>query len=288
MKLSSTRCMPLLGAAFLAAATSFAQPISLGQKLKLEGIIVARDGEAMALKTNDHGEVVVVLTENTDVAAKKGKLGLLKKGMAVTALVPGLRVKTEGLGDDKGRLIATKVSFTTSDLETAQAIQAGLSPVEGRLDATEEQVKANKEQIDKLSGEQANLARRFGDLGDYDTKAEATVYFAVGSAEIGTEGQRDLAQLAEGAKGLRGYMIQVVGYADASGSVSVNQKLSHERSQAVVNYLAQNGGIPFVHMLAPGAMSTAAPAASNETTEGRAQNRRVVVKVLINRGIAGG
>ncbi len=223
MNLSPLRRMLLLGTAFLAAsATSFAQPISLGQKLELEGIIVARDGEAMA----------------------------------ATALVPGLRVKTEGLGDDKGRLIATKVSFTTSDLETAQAIQAGLSPVEGRLDATEEQVKANKEQIGKLSSEQANLARRFGDLGDYDTKAEATVYFAVGSTEIGAEGQKDLAQLAEGAKGLKGYMIQVVGYADASGSVSVNQKLSHERSQAVVNWLAQNG--------------------------------RVVVKVLINRGIAGG
>jgi OmpA-OmpF porin, OOP family len=288
MNFPGIRSVPLFAAAVLAAATaSFAQPITLGQKLKLEGIIVARDGETMALKTGDRGEVVVVLTENTAVAASKHRLGLIKQGMAATALVPGLKVRTEGLGDDKGRLIATKVSFTAGDLETAQAIQAGLSPIEGRLGATEQQVKANKEQIDKLSGEQANLARRFGELGDYDTKAEATVYFAVGSAEIGAEGQKDLAQLAENAKGLKGYMVQVAGYADASGNASVNQKLSHERSQAVVNWLAQNGGIPFVHMLAPGAMSTAQPAASNETAEGRAQNRRVVAKVLINRGIAG-
>ena len=82
-------------------------------------------------------------------------------------------------------------------------------------------------------------------------------------------------------------MIGVEGYADASGGAAINQKLSLERSQAVVNWLAQNGGVPFFRMLAPGAMSTAQPAASNETSEGRAQNRRVVVRVLVNRGIAG-
>ena len=76
------------------------------------------------------------------------------------------------------------------------------------------------------------------------------------------------------------------GYADSSGNATLNQKLSLDRSQAVVNWLAQHGGIPFVHMLAPGAMSTAKPAASNESAAGRSQNRRVVVKVLVNRGIA--
>jgi outer membrane protein OmpA-like peptidoglycan-associated protein len=86
---------------------------------------------------------------------------------------------------------------------------------------------------------------------------------------------------------MQGYMIGVEGYADSSGGAALNQKLSLDRSQAVVNWLAQNGGVPFFRMLAPGAMSTAKPAASNETTEGRSQNRRVVVKVLVNRGIAG-
>ena len=123
-------------------------------------------------------------------------------------------------------------------------------------------------------------------LGDYDVKAEATVYFAVGSAVIPAEGDAELAQVAAAAKELKGYLIGVEGYADASGNAAVNQKLSLERSQAVVSWLAQKGGIPFVRMLAPGAMSTAAPVASNETQSGRAQNRRVVVKVLVNRGLA--
>ena len=131
------------------------------------------------------------------------------------------------------------------------------------------------------------LSPTFGELGEYDVRAEVTVYFEVGSAAISEEGSRDLTELVGKARGLEGYMIGVEGYADASGSASVNQKLSLDRSQAVVNWLAQKGDIPFFRMLAPGAMSTAKPAASNETAAGRSQNRRVVVKVLINRGIAG-
>ena len=99
---------------------------------------------------------------------------------------------------------------------------------------------------------------------------------------------RELAQLAAQAKDVQGYMISVEGYADSTGGAALNQKLSLDRSQAVVNWLAQNGGIPFFRMLAPGAMSTAKPVASNETTGGRAQNRRVMVRVLVNRGIVGG
>lgn len=281
----------VLGAA--TAATASAQPITLGEKLKLSGIITSRDGATMALKTADHGQVVVVLTDSTDVTASKHHFGLIKKGMAVTALVPGLKLETEGLGDEKGRLIATKVSFTAGDLQAAQAIQAGLSPVETQLGATQQQVganqqaiAANKQQIGQLSAEQQDLAHRFGELGDYDTKAEATVFFAVGSSAIDAKAQADLAKLAQTAKGLQGYLVEVEGFADTTGSAAANQKLSQERSQAVVNWLAQNGGISFLHMLAPGAMSTADPVASNETVQGRAENRRVVAKVVVNKGLA--
>jgi outer membrane protein OmpA-like peptidoglycan-associated protein len=269
-----------LAAAFLAGSATgpSARALSLGEKAKLEGIITSRAGDSMTVKT-DHGNVVARLTENTDVRAKKGRLGLIKKEAAATALIPGLKVGVEGVGDDQGQLIATKVSFTSGDLKTARAIQAGLTE-------TESQVAANREGIEQVKGEQADLTRRFGQLGDYDVKAEATVYFAVGSAAIPAEGAQELAALAAQAKPMQGYMVGVEGYADASGSADVNQKLSLERSQAVVNWLAQNGGIPFFRMLAPGAMSTAAPAASNESASGRAQNRRVVVKVLVNRGIA--
>jgi len=280
MNLSALRAATLLAAAALTtAAVASADPITLGQKAKLDGIITGRAGETMTVKT-DQGPVVAVLTENTDVSAKKGRLGLIKKEAAATALIPGLKVGVEGVGDDKGQLIATKVRFLSGDLETARAIQAGLSETQDQVAANQQGIEANRQGIE------ANR-RRFGQLGEYDITVEMAVYFEVGSAAISAEGARDLAEIASKAKEIQGYMVAVEGYADASGNAAVNQKLSLDRSQAVVNWLAQNGGVPFYRMLAPGAMSTAKPAASNETSEGRAQNRRVVVRVLVNRGIAG-
>jgi OmpA-OmpF porin, OOP family len=280
MNLSALRAATLLAAGTLAtAAVAPADPITLGQKAKLDGIITGRAGDGMTVKTAE-GSIEAVLTENTDVSARKGKLGLIRKDAAATALIPGLKVGVEGVGDQNGRLIATKVRFLSGDLETARAIQAGLSETQEQVEANQQGIEANRQGIE------ANR-RRFGQLGEYDINLEMAVYFEVGSAAISEEGARDLAEIASKAKAIQGYMVAVEGYADASGSASVNQKLSLERSQAVVNWLAQNGGVPFFRMLAPGAMSTAKPAASNETSEGRAQNRRVVVRVLVNRGIAG-
>ena len=183
--------------------------------------------------------------------------------------------------------------FLSGDLETARAIEAGLAETEAQvaanqqgIAANQQGIEANRQAIGGLQEEQASLGRRMGQLGDYDITLEAAVYFEVGSAAISEEGARDLAEIAARAKEVQGYMIGVEGYADATGGASINQKLSLDRSQAVVNWLAQNGGVPFFRMLAPGAMSTAKPAASNETAAGRAQNRRVVVRVLVNRGIA--
>jgi outer membrane protein OmpA-like peptidoglycan-associated protein len=270
----------LLGASLALMASHVSAAPSLGQKLKLDGVITNRAGTEMTVKTEKHGSVVVLLTDQTEVGASKFSLGLIKEATAATALIPGLRVKAQGIGDDKGRLVATSVGFTTGDLETAQTMQAALTETQEHLAETDSKVAANTRDIGTLN-------RRFDDLGEYDVKAEATLYFPVGSAVIDAEGAAELGRVSTVAKGLKGYLVGVEGYADASGSAAVNQKLSLERSQAVVNWLAQQGGIPFVRMLAPGAMSTAAPAASNETADGRAQNRRVVVRVMVNRGLAG-
>ena len=274
----SPLCLACL-AVLVTVPAAFARDIPLGQKTEVDGVITTRAGDSMTVK-NEMGSVVARLTESTDVKVKKGRLGLLREGAAATALIPGLKVDVEGVGDDHGQLIATKVRFSSEDLKTARAIQASLTETEGK-------VAANQQAISNVQGEQAELARRFGQLGDYDVRAEATVYFEVGSAAISQEGASELAQLAARAKEMPGYMVAVEGYADASGGADINQKLSLDRSQAVVNWLAQNGGVPFYRMLAPGAMSTAKPAASNETAAGRSQNRRVVVRVLVNRGIAG-
>jgi outer membrane protein OmpA-like peptidoglycan-associated protein len=236
---------------------------------------------------------VITLTDDTEVKEKEGRLGLRKKQAAVMGLIPGLKVDVHGMAAPKGGLTATSVTFSERDLQAAQAIQAGLNPTQQQLAATTGQAAANKaaiqgnqQQIAKVAGDEADLAKRFGELGDYDVKHEATVLFAAGQATVSATGKQDLDTLAKQAKALTGYLIEVEGFADSSGNAVLNEKLSLERSQAVVDYLTEYGGISPLHLLAPGAMGTSQPVASNETAAGRAENRRVVVKVLINRGLA--
>ncbi|HET6898197.1 MAG TPA: hypothetical protein VFK70_07610, partial [Vicinamibacteria bacterium] len=120
MNFSALRVASLVAAGvFAVVAFTSADPITLGQKAKLDGVVTGRDGDTMTVKT-DQGNVVAVLTENTDVSARKGKLGLIRKDAAATALIPGLKVGVEGVGDQSGRLIATKVRFLSGDLETAR------------------------------------------------------------------------------------------------------------------------------------------------------------------------
>ncbi len=275
--------------------------VPTGQKVKIQGLITSRTGETLTVRTKESNKVVVNLSDGTTIKAKKGKLGIRRDSMAVTALIPGLKVDIEGVGNDKGQVDAMSVEFSTSDLQTAQTIQAGLHPTQQALQKTEQQqktdqqaikadqqrIQASQAELAKVSNEEADLHKRFSELSDYDVRVAAVVYFASNSTTLNEAARRDLDDLARIASGLKGYVIQVAGYASSSGSAAVNQKLSEERAAAVVNYLAQTGKIPLRHILAPAAMGTAQPAATNQTAEGRSYNRRVDVKVLVNKGIAG-
>jgi OOP family OmpA-OmpF porin len=133
-----------------------------------------------------------------------------------------------------------------------------------------------------------DAADRFSNLTEFDTKGEATVYFDSGSKKITAKDQAALTDLAHNAVNLTGYLIEVKGFADSSGNPAMNQKLSMDRAREVVAFLIQSCNVPVRRIVAPGAMGTTAPVASNETAQGRSQNRRVEVKVLVNRGLAGG
>ena len=104
---------------------------------------------------------------------------------------------------------------------------------------------------------------------------------------MSAQAQAELKKLAQNALKLNGYIIEVKGFADSTGTAAMNQKLSEDRAQAVVAYLIQQCDVPVRHIVAPGAMGEYGAAAPNETKEGRAENRRVEVKVLVNKGIAG-
>jgi OOP family OmpA-OmpF porin len=287
---------------------------SNGEKVKVTGLITTRTGETLTMKTAAAGNVVVVLTDDTKVQQPKG-IGLRKKQMSVTVLIPGLKISVDGVGDAQSRVTAKTITFNADDLQLAETIQAGLTPTrhavqanqqniatnkqdiqsnQQQITATQEKTQANKEEItanreDIESNQQEIEAanKRFSELSEYETKANISVNFAVGKSIISASDKSALSALAHDAVNLTGYIIQVKGYADSSGNAAMNQKLSMDRAQAVIAYLIQDCNVPVRHVIAPGAMGTADPAAANETAQGRAENRRVEVKVLVNKGVAG-
>jgi OOP family OmpA-OmpF porin len=294
-------------------AVGMAYAASNGEKTKVQGVITGRTGETLTI--NSAGtNVVVVLNDDTKVQQPKG-LGLRKKQMSATVLVPGLKVSVDGVGDAQSRVVAKSITFSSDDLEMAEAIQAGLTPtkhavatnaqnIQTNKQATEtnaqgiaanqvqtaankQQIAANQEQIDANQQDIQQNTKRFSELSEYDTKGDAVVNFAVGSAVISAKDKATLKQLTQSATGLTGYLIQVKGFADSSGNAAMNQKLSMDRAQEVIAFLLQDCNVPVRHIVAPGAMGTVDPAATNETAQGRAENRRVEVKVLVNKGLAG-
>jgi outer membrane protein OmpA-like peptidoglycan-associated protein len=285
-----------------------------GDKTEVKGMITGRTGETIIVKSTD-GSVTVVLTDDTKTQDRRGLFGLEKQQMSSVVLIPGLKVDVSGAPDDQGRVVAKTIIVDGDDLETSQMIQAGLHPTAEQVAANVQAIEANKQgvsanrvelaaQKESIGTNQQNIAtnkdqidqnikdiaentNRFTALSEYDVKDQATVKFAVGSSKISDADQDVLKKLAQGATSLTGYIVEVTGYADSTGDPAINTKLSAERAQAVVGYLFQQCNVPMRHIVAPGAMGEYGPAASNETKAGRAENRRVEVKILVNKGITG-
>ena len=302
-----TIVVSLMALSFLASVSAFG-----GDKVK--GMITSRTGETLIVKSGE-GATTVVLTDDTTTKDDKGLFGLEKQHMSSVVLIPGLKVEVDGRSDDQGRFIAKTITVDGDDLETAEMIEAGLHPTaqqvaanvqalethSGQLASHDVQLAAHKENIEtnqqNIAAHQQKIeqnmkdieenTQRFTALSEYDVKGEATVKFSVGSTKILPEDQEELKKLAETATGLTGYIIEVTGYADATGSAAMNTKLSEDRAKAVITCLIQQGSVPVRHIVAPGAMGEYGAAAPNETKAGRAENRRVEVKVLVNKGIAG-
>ena len=273
--------------------------IGVAQNDQVKGVINGRSGATMSVLSRGGESITVVLTTDTQVLEPEG--AFRKKHLSMTALVPGLAVEVKGSFNDKHQLVADRVTFHSSDLKTAQDIQAGLAPTEQKVQENQQQIQADQQKIQQqqqeLQAEEAKTAankaaiaaanKRFGELGDYNILGEVTVLFGNGKVTIDPEYKPQLLKLAQQAMGITGYVIQVKGYASKVGSAALNQKLSTERAENVTNFLEQEGKIPLTNMLAPGAMGTSQQVAPDTTAEGQAENRRVVVSILQNKAIAG-
>jgi OOP family OmpA-OmpF porin len=276
--------------------------IVTAQTTKVEGLIQGRSGDTMILKTSESPNLIaVLLSDSTDVAQVQGVLKARKKDMSMAALIPGLAVKVEGTYNAQKELVATKVRFKGNDLERAQAIDAGMHETKAQTQQNQEELEKQKAALEQqqaqLAEHHAKIAAnkaaidaavtRFGQLDDYYIFDELTVYFGNGQVKVDPKYNSQLMALIEKAKTIEGYMIEVKGFASASGSAAMNQKLSEDRANAVTNILIQQGRVPLTRMLAPGAMGESEQVGNAKSTESEAENRRVVVRVLQNKAIAG-
>lgn len=278
------------------------------ETVKIEGVIKARAGDEMIVAVNELAEQAFLLTDQTKVEQVGGLFKANRTRMSMAALIPGLRVKAEGTFNDQRQLVATSVKFNGDDLEQAQAIQAGThelrtqtqeqqAELERQKAALQKQNEALQQQQAQLAEQQAKITAnkaaidaataRFGQLDDYYIFDEVTVYFGNGQVKVDPKYNAPLLALAEKAKTIDGYVIEVQGYASAVGSVALNQQLSEDRAEDVTNILIQQGHIPLTRMLAPGAMGESRQVGNDKTEKGQAENRRVVVRVLQNKAIAG-
>lgn len=299
------RPVATLAAIFTLLVLSFSG--SVAAQTQIQGVINGRSGATMTVQT-DSGNVVVLLTNGTEVRESQGLFHARKKEMGLMALVPGLQVQVKGSYGANNQLVADSVVFNGNSLKTATDIQAGVTPLEEQQQQQQQQLAQQQAQLaqqqEKLQAEQqqqaadeakiaANKAaleavnKRFGELGDYNIWDEVTVYFNNGQTKVDPKYDQSLLALCQKAKTVDGYVIQVQGYASKVGSAALNQRLSQERAANVVNIIEQEGGIPLTNMLAPGAMGTSQQVAPDSTAEGQAENRRVVVRILQNKGIAG-
>jgi OOP family OmpA-OmpF porin len=280
--------------------------IAAAQSDQVKGVINGRSGATMTVQTQNTENVTVLLSADTQVIEPEG--AFRKKHFSMTALVPGLSVEVKGSFNAQHQLVADSVTFHGSDLKTAQDIQAGLTPTNQQVQQDQKKMQAQEQQIQQqqaqiqaqqqVSAEHAaelaaNKAaieaanKRFGELGEYNILGEVTVLFGNDKVMIDDQFKPQLLALAQQAKGITAYIIQVKGYASKVGSAALNQKLSTERAENVTAFLEQQGQIPLTNILAPGAMGTSRQVAPDTTAEGQADNRRVVVRILQNKGIAG-
>ena len=294
-------------------AISLAMFTSLGltahaQQATVEGMVIGRDGPAMAVKTSDTPRLTVLLSDSTKATEKGGFLGWDRKDLGVAALVPGLSVKVEGTYDPDHKLIAKKVTFSRTAMTTAKQIDAGLYPTNAEIAAAQDQLKSDRRDIEQgqqdidttKQGLAANTEatatntqgighanQRFTTLDQYETKGSVTVNFANGKAIVNKKDQDALTDFVKAAADTPGFMIEVQGYASTVGPAALNQRLSSERADAVLAIIQQTGVVPMTRILAPAAMGTTNQVATDHTRSGQAQNRRVVVTIVVNKGITG-
>ncbi len=263
-----------------------ANPPAMTAGPEIKGVIAARNGDKMKVRTADGTSVIIAVNESTRIKAGGGLFSGSSK-LGADSLLNGLPVTVSTLQPDDGQpgdgqpgdgqaggaqpggvLVASQISFRKNDLKAATMIR----------NATDQRFEEQTAATESLRG-------RLGDIDKYNIKGTTNVHFDTGKAELSEQDKAELCSAATTAEGTENALILVVGYTDSTGSDEVNQQLSEKRASRVINYLQQKCGWKPYRMLTPTGMATADPLASNDTPEGKAQNRRVAVNILVSKSV---
>ena len=239
---------------------------------EVEGIITARTGDRIQVTLENGTTTDIIVDEGTEIKASGGFLGLGRKKLTSRQLLNGLPVEVDTM-QFSGGLVASQIKLKASDLETAAMIRG----------ATAQQFAEHRTDIDANTAAAEALRGRIANIDQYDVRGVTTVYFDSGKWNISAEGQREICDIASQAQGMNNALLLVVGYTDSDGDEDYNQVLSERRASRVVNYLQQKCSWEPWRMLTPTGMSESDPAADNSTAEGKAQNRRVSVNILVSK-----
>jgi len=308
-KLSVLVLSMLIGTAAVFAQngdTTQARSLASGQKYKIEGTVVAKDDDhTFIIRDTTGNDTRVVVAPESSVKTKGGFFGGGDK-IASSQIVRGLYLTAEGRGDSSGNLSATKVRFGKQDFRVAQSIDSRVTPAETRLTAAEENAQRVAGQIDELMAisnaarggakaaqETADAAiagvnatnERITAMDDYVVQSTATVNFRVNSAILSPEAKASLDEVATAAMAMKGYVIEVTGFASSDGGLKKNKSLSQRRAQAVIDYMIETHNVPLRRIGQSFGFGELQAVADNTTREGREQNRRVEVKLLVSRGL---
>ena len=258
--------------------------IPSGAKMKFKGVVIGRDADTFTIRDRSRADYQVLLTDDTSIKTHGGFLRGGKK-YAVADILRGLIVEVEGRGDSQGQLVADKIRFNESDLRSAITTDTRVGPVE----ENQARIAGQMDELYAVAAEARSEAgaanERISALDDFDVQETVAVTFKVNSAVLSPQARTQLDELVGRVSNAKGYMIEVAGHTDSTGGEAKNFRLSQQRAESVIQYLAVNHKIPLRRFITPMGYGKTDAVAENTTAEGRARNRRVEVKMLINRGI---
>jgi outer membrane protein OmpA-like peptidoglycan-associated protein len=298
------------------AVASQVQAVPNGQEMKITGFVLKRYADSFILRDKDGVVREVALRPKTEVKTQQKGVFRGGKEYGVSYILRGLRLEVSGEGNAQGQLVAEKIKFEEDDLRTAQALQATIDPLEAQSEADRQRIAAAEEEARRLARESEENAaaaaraqaasseavdtaaealrlatianNRINGLDDYDPVRTITVAFAVGSSVLGPQGKATIDTAAAWVKtqNTKGWVVAVVGFADTTGQTEANRKLSERRANAVIGYLVSKHNLPLQRLVQPFGYGEHNPVAENTTAAGRALNRRVEIRLLVNKGIA--